>query len=167
MFEANFYDSVTIYFSDIVGFTHMCSKSTPMQVVDFLNDLYIFFDTIISDYDVYKASVSASPRCDNYRFHFAIPFCYYSPLLIGGNYRRFIFGSIRATRIKHQPEETVKLRIGINTGPTCAGCVGNIRPRFCLFGDAVNVASRMESNGERKYGRRITLFAAVLSHIFI
>ncbi|XP_074647911.1 guanylate cyclase 32E-like isoform X2 [Tubulanus polymorphus] len=139
------YDCVTIYFSDVVGFTALSAKSRPLEVVDLLNDLYILFDSIIGNYEVYKVEtigdaymvVSGLPIRNANRHAGEI-----------ASMSLHLLSAIKTFKIRHRPEETLKLRIGINSGPCVAGVVGIKMPRYCLFGDTVNTASRMESTGE-------------------
>ncbi|ESN99757.1 hypothetical protein HELRODRAFT_83793 [Helobdella robusta] len=141
---AESYNSVTIFFSDIVGFTAISAKSTPMQVVEFLNHLYYFFDTTIDKYDVYKVETigdaymvaSGLPQRNGKRH--ANEIASLSLDLLDG---------VNAFQIPHIPDEKMKLRVGLHTGPVVAGVVGSKMPRYCLFGETVNIASKMESNG--------------------
>ena len=132
-----------------------------MEIVDLLNDLYTCFDSILQNYDVYKVETIG----DAY-------------MVVSGLYHRDtgphhateiarmslkILEKVDSFEIKHRPGDQLKIRIGLHSGPCVAGVVGikvdnqsNITmiritvqmPRYCLFGDTVNTASRMESHGE-------------------
>ncbi|XP_077991656.1 speract receptor-like [Glandiceps talaboti] len=138
------YETVTIFFSDIVGFTALSAVSTPIQVVNMLNDLYIRFDAIVSNYDVYKVETIG----DAYMLVSGLP------IRNGINHAGQIASAaihlldgVSGFKIRHLPDEELSLRIGLHTGSCLAGVVGLKMPRYCLFGDTVNIASRMESNG--------------------
>ncbi|KAI8503105.1 Nitrogen permease reactivator protein [Branchiostoma belcheri] len=144
--EAETYDRVTIYFSDIVGFTGLVESMKPVEVVDLLNDLYTLWDKIISRYDVYKVETIG----DAYMLVSGLP------KRNGNEHARQIAGVSLALRqavqdtmkIRNRPEQKLQIRIGLHSGACAAGVVGLKMPRYCLFGDTVNIASRMESNGE-------------------
>ncbi|KJH44106.1 putative phage head-tail adaptor [Dictyocaulus viviparus] len=104
--EPETFDSVTVFFSDVVSFTTIAAKGSPLQVVDLLNDLYTTFDSIIDEHDVYKVET------------------------IGDGY-------LCASGLPNR------------NGSVVTGVVGLTMPPYCLFGDTVNTASRMESNGKR------------------
>ncbi|KAL3103382.1 hypothetical protein niasHS_002568 [Heterodera schachtii] len=121
------YTNATVLFSDIRGFSRMAANSTPYQMVAFLNDMFSGFDAIIAKNDAFKVEtightymvVSGVPR-ENGNAH-----------------------------VQHIGDIALKMRTFVSnfkvTHP--AGVVGLAAPRYCLFGDTVNMASRMESTG--------------------
>ncbi|XP_069506388.1 guanylyl cyclase C [Ambystoma mexicanum] len=142
--EPELYEEVTIYFSDIVGFTTICKYSMPMEVVDMLNSVYKNFDHILDHHDVYKvetigdAYMVASGLPDRNGNRHAVDIC---------RMALDILSFMGTFKLQHLPGLPLWIRIGIHSGPCAAGVVGIKMPRYCLFGDTVNTASRMESTG--------------------
>ncbi|KXZ46775.1 hypothetical protein GPECTOR_40g509 [Gonium pectorale] len=151
---ATYHPMVTILFSDIIGFTNMCHEIPATKVMEFLNNLYSRLDTLLDVYGVYKVETIGD--------------CY---MVAGGLMTRDADGfmtvrgsdsldELHAEKVmsfaKAMLRETaqvmlpttgkpVQMRIGLHSGPVMSGIVGSRMPRFCLFGDTVNTASRMES----------------------
>ncbi|XP_014485315.1 PREDICTED: soluble guanylate cyclase 88E isoform X2 [Dinoponera quadriceps] len=137
------FDSVSILFSDVVTFTEICSRISPMEVVSMLNAMYSLFDTLTERNRVYKVEtigdaymvVSGAPVKEN---DHADRVCDMALDMVEA-----------ITDLKDRSTGNhLQIRVGIHSGAVVAGIVGLKMPRYCLFGDSVNTASRMEATSQ-------------------
>ncbi|XP_054167307.1 soluble guanylate cyclase 88E-like [Oppia nitens] len=139
-----YFSCVTILFSDIVNFTVICSRITPMQVVSMLNSMYSMFDELTVRHCVYKVETigDAYMICSGGGIHD----CQDDSVNHANKVCQIAIDMIRVTFTLPDPsgDNNLKIRIGIHT--VVGGIVGQKMPRYCLFGDTVNTASRIESS---------------------
>ncbi|KAG7502371.1 guanylate cyclase soluble subunit beta-2-like [Solea senegalensis] len=140
--KAGEFEVCTILFSDVVTFTNICAACEPIQIVHMLNSMYSKFDRLTSIHDVYKVETIG----DAYMVVGGVPVPTQSHARRVAN---FALGMRIAAREVTNPvtDKPIQIRVGLHTGPVLAGVVGEKMPRYCLFGDTVNTASRMESHG--------------------
>ncbi|XP_055354736.1 atrial natriuretic peptide receptor 1-like [Paramacrobiotus metropolitanus] len=138
---AEVFDAVTLFFSSMVGFDGLCYRCTPTEVCIFLNELYTFLDQQIAGFDVYKVETIK----DGYVVASGVP-------VRNGDAHVREIAAMSGHILRHCSAENLRvylpIRIGMHSGPIAAGFVGLRMPRYCLFGDTMNTASRMESHGE-------------------
>lgn len=144
--KTRFYDNVTVLFTDFKGFSTIAGKLTPIQLVAELNEYFMAFDEIIGKYNLEKIKTIG----DAYMCAGGIP----------TENNTHPLNTVKAAlamqdyMAKRQREQQLKnitsweLRIGIHTGPVVAGVVGKKKYAYDIWGNTVNIASRMESNGE-------------------
>ncbi|XP_060074110.1 uncharacterized protein LOC132553844 [Ylistrum balloti] len=143
--DAEYFKCATVFFIDIFDFNQLVMESSPIEIVDLLNAVYKNIDERLDNFDVYKVETindcymvsSGLPKRNRDRHVVEI-----------ANLALVLRAMILAKPFVLSGERVIKLRFGINTGPCMAGVVGLLMPRYCLFGDTINTASRMKSCGK-------------------
>ena len=138
---ADQYDGASVLFADMVGFTPLSVELEPVEMVELLNEAFSFFDSLLDKYDVEKIRTIG----DNYMVASGIPRhrSDHAQALVrmALEMREYI---AHHTFLRGQ---RVNFRFGINSGPMIGGVIGRRKFVYDVWGDAVNVASRMESHG--------------------
>ena len=158
--EPRYHDSVTIMFTDFQGFTRFAETTEPRVLIDDLNQYFSAFDEIVARHNLEKlktigdAYMCAGGLPEKNRTH-PVDACVAALEILD-----FM------ARINRQREKMRlprwELRIGIHTGPVMAGVVGRTKFTYDIWGDAVNIAATMESNGE---AGRITLSESTYNRV--
>lgn len=138
---ADQYESASILFSDMVGFTKLSAKLPPQEMVILLNEIFGAFDTLVEKHGLEKIRTIG----DNYMVASGLP------RTRTDHAAAIVHLAIEMQAFLHQRQEqdpgSPAFRIGINSGPVIAGVIGHKKFQYDVWGDAVNVASRMESQG--------------------
>lgn len=138
---ADSFADVTVLFGDIVGFTALSSRTSAAEVVEMLNGLFSKFDELAQELriekiktigDCYMAVCGLPRTCDDHTERMA---------------RMALRMMDVTTQYGQKMGINLQLRIGLNSGPVVAGVIGTIKFIYDLWGDTVNLASRMESTG--------------------
>ena len=136
----NFAD-VTVLFADLVNFTEISAEIPPTRLVDLLNKIFSEFDQLAEKHSLEKIKTIG----DAYMVVGGLPTT--RPDHAEAIAEMALDMQQKITRFKGLNGEPFRLRIGINTGPVIAGVIGTKKFTYDLWGDTVNVASRMESHG--------------------
>lgn len=139
---ADRFDEATVLFADIVGFTGMSAKIPPTRVVNMLNDIFSAFDRLAGDHELEKIKTIG----DAYMVAGGIPLACKNHVDAVANMALDMLSAL--DEMRDRLELPLQIRIGINTGPVVAGVIGVKKFIYDLWGDTVNVASRMEATGE-------------------
>jgi len=138
---ADKYDDASVLFADIAGYTERASQTTPTDLVEFLNRVYSEFDLLVEHHGLEKVKTTG----DSYMAVSGVPQPRAGHLKALARFALDLAGA--AARLTDQKGQKVPIRIGLGVGPVVAGVVGTSRFFYDVWGDAVNVASRMESTG--------------------
>jgi adenylate cyclase len=136
---ADKYDDASVLFADIAGFTERASDMPPEQLIHFLNRLYSDFDALVDKHGLEKIKVSG----DSYMVVSGVPQPRADHVEALASFALDMAEA--ASRLRDSQGNPLPLRIGLASGPVVAGVVGSRRFFYDVWGDAVNVASRMES----------------------
>ncbi|TVR08728.1 MAG: HAMP domain-containing protein [Phormidium sp. GEM2.Bin31] len=139
---AELFDDVTILFADIVGFTPLSLRLSPVEMVNLLNQIFSEFDAIAAQLGLEKIKTIG----DAYMVAGGLPIPRPDHAEAIADMALAMLQSVEKVQRQH-PEE-FQIRVGINTGTVVAGVIGTHKFIYDLWGDTVNVASRMESHGE-------------------
>ncbi len=144
--EPEIFNCITIFFSDLVGFTSIAANFTAMEIVIILNQLYTAFDNILHKYDVYKVATIG----DSYMVSSGCPIR--NGIKHAAEICKMALGLLDVIKefptLNTDQNRYLHMRSGIHSGPCVAGLAGIKMPRYLLFGDTVDIASRMESGGK-------------------